>query len=362
MDYLYLGFFILVLVSFFTGILISAIGYSMVVIDNPDPNSMWPTYFQGDLFVLEDVNPEDIVLGDVVVYEKSSGDKIIHRVIDVVIINNQYFFRVKGDNPISNSSPDPGSNLTTLISADSILGKIVYRIPYLGHLSLAMQRNAAIQIFVYFLAILLGIAIVFWPDDEEVKEDEFIDINLSSIKVFFIAIIAFPIFIILKIKNSDHRILYSFGSILLIFLLILPAFIPSFISISSTRNGIGVHEINSSQTTQYSETLNDQSLDFSFTQVEITLFDNEGFWSRIKGFTLTAYTIENDPNSLISITKWKSMRDFKGTVTIGASLVIDKDDQPSNSSSIYLVVTLNWVEFFTEKSEEYYADIIYQSA
>lgn len=361
MDYLYLGFFILVLVSFFTGILISAIGYSMVVIDNPDPNSMWPTYFQGDLFVLQDADPEDIVLGDVIVYEKSNGDKIIHRVIDIVKINNQYFFRVKGDNPISNSTPDSGSNLTTLISADSVLGKIVFRIPYLGHLSLAMQRNDAIQLFVYFLAVLLGIAIVFWPEDEEEEEDEFIDIELASIKTFFFAIVVFPIFIISRIKNSDHKILYSFGSILLIFLLLLPAFIPSFITISSTKNGIGVSEINSSGTTQYSETLNGQSLDYSFTQVEITLYDNEGFWNRIKGFTLSAYIVENDPNSLISKTKWVSLRDFKGFVTVGASLVIDKDDQPSNSTTIFLVVTLDWVEFFAEKSKEYYADIIYQS-
>ncbi|MCE7735477.1 MAG: signal peptidase I, partial [Candidatus Heimdallarchaeota archaeon] len=167
LDYLYLGFFILVVFLFFTGILISAIGFSMVVIDNPDPNSMWPTYFQGDLFVLEDANPDDIVLGDVIVYENSSGDKIIHRVIDVVIINNQYFFRVKGDNPISNSTPDPSTNLTTLIASDSVLGKIVYRIPYLGHISLAMQRNAAIQLFVYLIVGLIMIAIVYWPEDEE---------------------------------------------------------------------------------------------------------------------------------------------------------------------------------------------------
>ena len=149
---------------------------------------------------------------------------------------------------------------------------------------------------------------------------------------------------------------------MLIFLLLLPGFIPSFTSVSSTPNGIGVLEINSSPTKQYSETLNGQSLDYSFTQIEITLYDNEGFWSRIKGFTLTAYTLENDPNSLISKTKWVSLRDFKGFVTIGASLVIDKEDQPNNSTTIFLVVTLDWVEFFIKKSKEYYTDIIYQSA
>ncbi|MFV2014730.1 MAG: hypothetical protein ACC656_04840, partial [Candidatus Heimdallarchaeota archaeon] len=78
LDYLYLGFFALVVISFLTGMLVSTVGYSMVVIDNADPNSMWPTYYQGDLFVLQNSNPEDISLGDVIVYENARNDKIIH--------------------------------------------------------------------------------------------------------------------------------------------------------------------------------------------------------------------------------------------------------------------------------------------
>ena len=85
-------------------------GFSFVVISNPDPNSMYPTYFQGDVFLLHKADPEDINVGDVIVYDPGERDLIIHRVISIYKHNDgdstRYFYRVKGDNPNSNSYLD----------------------------------------------------------------------------------------------------------------------------------------------------------------------------------------------------------------------------------------------------------------
>ena len=44
-DIIYLGFFSIFLILFVSGQFTSITGYSLVVIDNADPNSMFPTYF-----------------------------------------------------------------------------------------------------------------------------------------------------------------------------------------------------------------------------------------------------------------------------------------------------------------------------
>ena len=333
----------------------------MVVIDNPDPNSMWPTYYQGDLFVLHDSNPSEIALGDVIVYEKANKDKIIHRVIDIIISNAEYYFRVKGDNPLSNPSPD--SEATTLIHEDSVLGKIAYRIPYLGHLSLAMQRNAGIQLFVYFIAVLLGLAIVFWPesDEDKDKEDETFDLSIASAKSFVVSIVLLPKQLFVKFSTRKQRLALLAVPFTVLVLLIAPIFVPSLLGVASTPTGIGVSRISAENFTDYNESVNGQEQNYLYAQVKVTLFDNEGYWKRITGFTLEVFTEENNPNSRVSLTEWVSLRDFKGYITVGASIVIDIDDAPVDNSSIYFVVTLKWKEYFSEKSREFYADTIYQS-
>ncbi|MHA1954886.1 MAG: S26 family signal peptidase, partial [Candidatus Heimdallarchaeaceae archaeon] len=65
------------------------LGVSLVVIENgPCPNSsMCPTYDQGDMFLIFKSKPENIQLGDVIVYESatvySRGTLIIHRVVNI---------------------------------------------------------------------------------------------------------------------------------------------------------------------------------------------------------------------------------------------------------------------------------------
>lgn len=80
---------------------------------------------QGDMLVI--IKPDDIKLGDVVIYQRGDARyTIIHRVIAVT--GEGYF--IKGDN---NAKEDPG-----VVKKEQILGKAVIAAPLLGYPRLAL--------------------------------------------------------------------------------------------------------------------------------------------------------------------------------------------------------------------------------
>ncbi|MAF50756.1 MAG: signal peptidase I [Nanoarchaeota archaeon] len=84
---------------------------------------------KGDIMVL--VGSEDINLGDVIVFGSGrSGPPIIHRVVDIE--NGEYM--TKGDH---NSGQ---LNFEKDIKKDAILGKAVFRVPYLGWVKVAFDN------------------------------------------------------------------------------------------------------------------------------------------------------------------------------------------------------------------------------
>jgi signal peptidase I len=80
----------------------------------------------GDIIVLKGVKPENIEIGDVVVFSASQAYPIIHRVVDVKKGNGILFFSTKGDHNVMQTMDD------VEINQDDIIGKAVFRIPYLG--------------------------------------------------------------------------------------------------------------------------------------------------------------------------------------------------------------------------------------
>jgi signal peptidase len=61
-------------------------------------NSMLPLLHEGDLVFLHHVDPQDIKVGDIVVYKSIYGGYIIHRVIKVIETPNGFLYETKGDN------------------------------------------------------------------------------------------------------------------------------------------------------------------------------------------------------------------------------------------------------------------------
>ena len=104
--------------------------------------SMYPLLREGDLVFAYKAPPDAIKVGDIIIYEGIDKRLIIHRVIEVKVINGKYYYVTKGDN---NDIPDilqfTGPNRAG-VPYDRVKGvvfsidKTVFKIPYLGYLSI----------------------------------------------------------------------------------------------------------------------------------------------------------------------------------------------------------------------------------
>ncbi|MCD6576120.1 MAG: signal peptidase I [Nanoarchaeota archaeon] len=79
----------------------------------------------GDVIAVKKVPPEDIHVGDIILFYSNRG-QIIHRVVFIKKVGNDYYYTTKGDaNPAVMS-------IEKEIPYDEVKGKLVARIPYLG--------------------------------------------------------------------------------------------------------------------------------------------------------------------------------------------------------------------------------------
>jgi signal peptidase I len=84
----------------------------------------------GDIIVLLGKKPKDIDIGDVIVFQATQPDPIIHRVIAKWEDNGKYYYTTKGDH-------NPGSiYFETSIEQERVIGKAIFRIPYLGYIKI----------------------------------------------------------------------------------------------------------------------------------------------------------------------------------------------------------------------------------
>ncbi len=89
---------------------------------------------KGDIMALKGKKPENINVGDVIVFWSARQDPIIHRVVKKWQENGIYYFQTKGDNnQISIKTPQLDE---TRISQDKIVGNAVLRIPFLGYIKI----------------------------------------------------------------------------------------------------------------------------------------------------------------------------------------------------------------------------------
>ena len=89
---------------------------------------------KGDIMVLIGKKPEEIKVGDVIVFRSNRYDPVIHRVVKKWQNNGAYLFQTKGDNnkdSIKNNIIDE-----TNISESQIIGKALFKIPFLGYIKI----------------------------------------------------------------------------------------------------------------------------------------------------------------------------------------------------------------------------------
>ena len=85
---------------------------------------------KGDFIVSKGIKSSEIKMGDILAFWSTKKEPILHRVVKIWEENNQLYFGTKGDyNPIQIKSPMLDE---TRIPSDQIIGKVVFRIPYLG--------------------------------------------------------------------------------------------------------------------------------------------------------------------------------------------------------------------------------------
>lgn len=313
-------------------------GISLVVIENgPCPNSsMCPTYDKGDLFIIYKSNPEDIQVGDVIVYVSnrftSQGMLIIHRVVNITIIEDSngkhYYYRVSGDNPNTNSNLDWYNDTSTLIPFEEVQGKTTLMIPKLGYVRLWLTENPGLRYLVIGFLAIIAIYLLFAPDKkkgeeegeenksdtiEATKESKKFSLSKDSIKLFFIT--QWNAFLagsksLFTDKRKRIKLIIAVSSILLIIILV--PVIDSLIkypNISTVRiYNLEVGKINEGYLS---------SEEITFLPFEIYI-QHDGSWNKV----LKAFEVEGIQEGIvIASMTWNSYYQKEGNFTVGGSFV-----------------------------------------
>jgi signal peptidase len=119
--------------------------------------SMRPTYEVGSLIYVKSVDYKELQVGDPITYMISQDTVVTHRIVEVLVDEedpNTIRYFTQGD---ANEQPDG-----TSVHYKNIIGKPVFSIPYLGYVSNYIQNPPGMYIAISAGAIL--ILLVFLPD------------------------------------------------------------------------------------------------------------------------------------------------------------------------------------------------------
>lgn len=123
--------------------------YPIVAVES---NSMVPFFYRGDILVVQGTKPENLKVGDVIIYSVAGkGTPIVHRILTK---NGDGTFQTKGD---ANTGQLPWERS---IDASQIKGKEIFILPLLGWVKVFITETVAPNILV-FAAIALIIAFIY---------------------------------------------------------------------------------------------------------------------------------------------------------------------------------------------------------
>ncbi|WP_051299121.1 signal peptidase I [Arthrobacter castelli] len=114
--------------------------------------SMEPTYSPGDLVVSQQVDAADVEIGDVVTFQPESGDPtlVTHRVIAKTVGAEGTTITTQGD---ANGAADEP------LVPEQVKGEVIYSVPYLGHVSAALDAGTKSLLAAGAGVVLIGYAI-----------------------------------------------------------------------------------------------------------------------------------------------------------------------------------------------------------
>ena len=113
--------------------------------------SMYPTIKAGDVIVTYKEDNNIYKTGDVITFtsDNNNGMTITHRVNEVMVVNDTYSYRTKGDN---NNTPD-----SEIINSDKVIGRVIVKIPKAGYIQqfLVTKTGWIVAVVLPALAIVI---------------------------------------------------------------------------------------------------------------------------------------------------------------------------------------------------------------
>ena len=143
------------------------------------------TLHTGDLIIVQGVSASDIhtgpnPVGDILVFHVSPGsdELIVHRAIGETTIDGTIYFITQGD---ANNAPGP-LNTPGLpagaVPINDVVGKVVLRIPWIGHLALLMRDQSGVYLIMALIIIIIAVEVVIsiaGSKETETKKEETVD-------------------------------------------------------------------------------------------------------------------------------------------------------------------------------------------
>lgn len=138
--------------------------------------SMEPTMQSGDLVIVKGIDPENLVVGDVILFQQVSYNvtsslnggtsgflsiPVMHRIVNMLRIGNHTYFRTQGDNP--NQKRDEW-----FVPEEGILGKAILIVPKLG---LVVFWLSMIEVKLFLISLII-FGLFIWPSIKPRKKQD----------------------------------------------------------------------------------------------------------------------------------------------------------------------------------------------
>ncbi len=88
----------------------------------------------GDIMILYGTETKNLKVGDILVFKTNRPDPIIHRIISVENQGDKVLFQTKGDHNVKSIKNRELDEVE--ISENQIIGKAIFRVPYLGYVKI----------------------------------------------------------------------------------------------------------------------------------------------------------------------------------------------------------------------------------
>jgi len=125
------------------------------------------TLHVGDLIIVQGVNPEDLNAdypnSDIIVFHKPTNpdELIVHRIISKQEIDGKLYFTTKGDGNGNDwpATPEYGmdnwNGFPSGVPQDLVVGKVIMRVPWVGHLPLFMRNGFGIPLVIVIIVLIV---------------------------------------------------------------------------------------------------------------------------------------------------------------------------------------------------------------